>query len=272
VSSPFDADIENAGDPQYVVPYVNEIQQCYATAESCHRPDADYIRRMQPNISNRMRGILIDWLIEVHHKFKLHIETLYGSVDLIDRYLSKCAPITRSKLQLVGVAAMFIASKYEEIFAPECRDFVYISDNTYEQEEVLSMESKILSTLGFHLTTPSPYVFLLRLVAVARIGGTHAEQLAHYLLELTLPDATFLAHRPSVLSAAATYLALHGTGQPWDSDYGRAVGVTDDEVLVCAREVNALQKQTSAIGTDYVRKKYAMEKFGAVSGIPPVDL
>jgi len=219
-----------------------------------------------------MRGILIDWLIEVHHKFKLHIETLYGSIDLIDRYLAACAPLPRSKLQLVGVTAMFIASKYEEIFAPECRDFVYISDNAYERDEVLRMEATMLSTLGFHLTSPSSYVFLLRLVAVARLSGSHAENLAAYLLELTLPEASFLDRRPALLSAAATYLALRGTGRPWDAEFGRAVGVEDAEVRACAAEINALQKRKDAVGTAYVRKKYAMEKYGAVSGIPPVDL
>jgi hypothetical protein len=236
------------------------------------RPDAEYLRRAQPYLTNRMRAILIDWLIEVHHKFKLHVETLYGAVGLIDRYLSQASPISRNKLQLVGITAMFIAAKYEEIFAPECRDFVFISDSAYERHELLRMEAKMLSTLNFQLTSPSPLVFLMRLVHVTRIAGTHAEQLAHYLLELTLPDAAFLQRKPSVLAAAATYLALLGTGQPWEAECGAVVGAETDEVFACAREMNALQKQGGAVATGYVRKKYAMQKFGAVSGIPPVDL
>lgn len=39
-------------------------------------------------------------------------------------------------LQLVGCTAMLIASKYEEIYAPEVRDFVYISDKAYTREQV----------------------------------------------------------------------------------------------------------------------------------------
>jgi hypothetical protein len=236
------------------------------------RPDAEYLRHAQPQLSNRMRAVLIDWLIEVHQKFKLHTETMFATVGLIDRYLAQAPPIARNKLQLVGITAMFVAAKYEEIFAPECGDFVFISDSAYEKQELLKMEAKMLATLGFHLTAPSPHVFLLRLVHVTRIAGSHAEHLAHYLLELTLPGAAFLAHKPSVLAAAATYLALHGTGRPWEAEFGAAVGATTEEVLACAREVNALQKQDGAVGTGYVRKKYAMQKFGAVSGIPPVDL
>jgi cyclin B len=77
-----------------------------------------------------MRAILVDWIIEVHLKFKLLPETLFITVSLIDRYLEK-VQIKRNNLQLVGVTAMLIATKYEEIYAPEVRDFVYITDNAY---------------------------------------------------------------------------------------------------------------------------------------------
>ena len=65
----------------------------------------------QTDVNCKMRAILIDWLVEVHLKFKLMVETLYLTVNLIDRFLEKEA-ITRNKLQLVGVTAMSIASKY----------------------------------------------------------------------------------------------------------------------------------------------------------------
>lgn len=83
-----------------------------------------------------MRAILVDWIIEVHLKFKLLPETLFITVSLIDRYL-EIEQIKRTNLQLVGVTAMLIASKYEEIYAPEVRDFVYITDNAYTKEEIL---------------------------------------------------------------------------------------------------------------------------------------
>ena len=90
-----------------------------------------------------MRSILIDWLVEVHLKFKLMPETLYLTVNLIDRYLAK-RNVTRKRLQLVGVTAMLIASKYEEIWAPEVRDFVYISDKAYSREDILACEKTML--------------------------------------------------------------------------------------------------------------------------------
>ena len=81
----------------------------------------------QADINERMRSILVDWLVDVHLKFKLRTETLFLTVHVIDRYLAK-EQTTRNKLQLVGCTAMLIAAKYEEIYAPEVRDFVYISD------------------------------------------------------------------------------------------------------------------------------------------------
>lgn len=88
--------------------------------------------RIQNDINEKMRAILIDWLIDVHLKFKLVPETLYLTVNLIDRYLSSNA-IPRQKLQLVGVAAMLIATKYEEIYPPEVKDFEYVTDRAYNR-------------------------------------------------------------------------------------------------------------------------------------------
>lgn len=137
-----------------------------------------------------MRSILIDWLIDVHLKFKLIQETLYLTVNLIDRYLAKNS-ILRSKLQLVGVAAMFIACKYEEIYAPELKDFVYVCDHAYTKEEILEMESKILQTVQFNLTQTSPLRFLERQVSGANICEK-VSNTAKMILELGLLDTRCL--------------------------------------------------------------------------------
>ena len=97
-----------------------------------------------------MRSILIDWLIEVHLKFKLVPESLYLTVNLIDRFLER-EPCNRQRLQLVGVTAMLIACKYEEIYPPIVKDFVFITDNAYTKEEILKMEKKMLTTLDFDI-------------------------------------------------------------------------------------------------------------------------
>ena len=83
---------------------------------------------MQDDITERMRAILIDWLIEVHLKFKGLPQTLFQTVNIIDRFLSE-KHISRKRLQLLGVSAMQIACKFEEIYPPEISDFVYITDS-----------------------------------------------------------------------------------------------------------------------------------------------
>ena len=72
----------------------------------------------------------------------------------------------------VGVTAMLIASKYEEIWAPEVRDFVYISDRAYTRDQILAMEKLMLNTLRFNLTVPTPFNFLARFLKAA---GVHTQ-------------------------------------------------------------------------------------------------
>jgi len=107
--------------------------------------------KRQSDITESMRAILVDWLIDVHLKFKLLNETLFLTVNILDRYLSVVSNLARSKLQLVGVASMLISTKYEEIYPPTVKDYVYITDSAYTKEEILKMESHILSALDFNI-------------------------------------------------------------------------------------------------------------------------
>ena len=130
----------------------------------------------QIDINAKMRSILVDWLIEVHRKFELMPETLFLTINIVDRFLSMKS-VSRRELQLVGISSMLIASKYEEIWAPEVvlvffvfiygqghNDFVCISDNAYVREQILVMEKTILEKLEWLMTVPTPYVFLVRYV------------------------------------------------------------------------------------------------------------
>ena len=86
-----------------------------------------------------MRAILIDWLIDVHIKFKLWPETLFLTIHLIDR-LCEFTKVKKSEMQLVGISAMLIAAKYEEIYPPTLKDFVYICNNGFSASQILGME------------------------------------------------------------------------------------------------------------------------------------
>jgi cyclin B len=184
----------------------------------------------QGDINEKMRAILIDWLNEVHFKFKLMPETLYLTVNLIDRYLER-KPVIRQKLQLVGVTAMLLASKYEEIFAPEVRDFVYITDKAYTREQILEMEAWMLRVLEFRISVPTPFVFLNRFLKAAE-ADARVTLLATYLVERCLQEYKMLAHTPSKLAAAAVNIAvrtLRGRGA-WSNTLTFFSGYTEDEL------------------------------------------
>merc|ERR1739838_945296 len=153
-------------------------------------------------ITGKMRAILIDWLIQVHVRFNLLQETLYLTVAIIDRYLQIEKKTAREKLQLVGVTAMFIASKYEEMYCPEVGDFAYITDKAYTKAEIRRMEVKMLSALDCYISFPLPLHFLRR---NSKAGSVDAAQhnLAKYLMELCLPEYTMCHYRPSLIAAAA---------------------------------------------------------------------
>lgn len=153
-----EANCSAADDPLEVCEYVSDICSHMKNTEYDFIAKPGYMKN-QPDINEKMRAILIDWLVEVHLKFKLYPETLYLTVNLIDRFLEK-EIVHRQHLQLVGVTSMLIASKYEEIYAPEVRDFVYITDKAYTKDEILKMEGRMLTKIEFNVTAPSSYRFL----------------------------------------------------------------------------------------------------------------
>ena len=122
-------------DPLCATDYVQDMYEIFRKKEGLTAVLPVYMEDTQPHINEKMRSILVDWLIEVHMKFKLVPETLFLTINLIDRYLEREA-ITRSNLQLLGVSCLLIATKYEEIYPPSVNELVYICDNAYTRTTV----------------------------------------------------------------------------------------------------------------------------------------
>ncbi len=215
-------DLETLAIPEHLGEYADDVLDHMHKTESLFLPKYGYMRS-QKDVNEKMRAILVDWLIEVHYKFKLLPETLYITVNIIDRYL-ELKEIQRQKLQLLGVTAMWIACKYEEIYAPELKDFVYITDNAYEQKDILKLEYEVLRTLEFNVTTPSAYRFLER---YAKLIGANSKtfNLAWYLIELPLIEYKMLKYKPSLISSAALFLAnkVLKNNVRWNSKMGNLV-------------------------------------------------
>lgn len=197
----------------------------------------------QEDINEKMRAILIDWLIEVHLKFKLVPESLFLTVNLIDRYLEK-EIVNRQKLQLVGVTAMLIACKYEEIYPPIVKDFVYITDNAYSKEEILQMEKKMLSILDFNIQITSSFRFLERFNKVAKTD-TLIFNLSRYLIELSMVNYKMMRFTNSNLAASALYLAMKMTKHqnPWTDLLVKHTQFKESQVRSCAKELFILLQE-----------------------------
>ena len=131
-------DKNTLSDIYHVSLYCADIQRHMQLTERGTMPDGFYMRR-QLDINENVRAILVDWIISVHAKFKLLPETLYLTINLIDRYFS-IFNVQKSDVQLVGVASLLIATKYEEIYPPTVKDFIYLTDNTYTRKQIIAME------------------------------------------------------------------------------------------------------------------------------------
>lgn len=167
-------------------------------------PNAHYMDN-QSEIQWSMRAVLMDWIVQVHHRFNLLPETLFLCVNYIDRFLS-CKVVSLGKLQLVGATAIFIAAKYEEIDCPSVQEIVYMVDGGYTVDEILKAERFMLTMLQFELGWPGPMSFLRR-ISKADDYDLETRTLAKYFLEITIMDERFVGSPPSFVAAGAHCLA-----------------------------------------------------------------
>jgi hypothetical protein len=161
-----------------------------------------------------MRQTLVDWLLQVHLQYHLLPETLWIAVNIVDRFLTKRV-VSLVKLQLVGVTAMFVAAKYEEILAPGVEEFVYVTENGYSKEEIFKGERIVLHTLDFKVSQYcSPYSWM-RKISQADDYDIQTRTLGKFLTEVTLLDHRFLRVKPSLIAAVGMYSARRMLGGDW---------------------------------------------------------
>ncbi|GER52553.1 cyclin, partial [Striga asiatica] len=224
-----DIDAEDMNNDLAAVEYVEDMYKFYKSAENEGRAQ-DYMDS-QPEINKKMRAILIDWLVQVHSKFELSPETFYLTVNILDRYLAGKAT-SRMELQLVGLGSMLIASKYEEIWAPEVDELVSISDDTYTNKQILVMEKQILGELQWSLTVPTPYVFLVRFVK-ASLTDSKVENLVYFLAELGMMNYETLVYSPSMIAASAVYAARRTMNKApfWTETLKLHTGFSEQQIM-----------------------------------------
>ena len=160
----------------------------------------------QNEINEQMRSVLIDWLIDVHHKFQFKEETLFMTILIIDRYCT-IRQILRVNLQLLGITAMMIACKHEEIDLPKIEDFIYITDNAYTKNDIVKLENNILIALNFELLYPSALRFF-EYLSLNFNFDKKAICMGKYLMESFLLDIKYVKYKASVISCACAYIVM----------------------------------------------------------------
>ena len=195
-------------NPQIPKDYLNIIYHNLLSEEDRGTiPNPDYQKIIsQKEINEHMRSILIDWLVDVHYKFGFTDETLYMTVLIIDRYISY-KPIQKAKFQLLGITALLLSCKHEEIVLPKIEDFIYITDNAYKKTDVFDMENDILDVLNFSLLFPSPIKFY-EYLALKFNFDKKKFLTGKYLMESFMVDLKYVKYRASVIAAACVYIVM----------------------------------------------------------------
>ena len=230
----------------------------------------------QSDINQKMRMILVDWIVEIHLKYKLQAQTLWLTVNILDRYLEK-EQVLRAKLQLVGVCALLIASKHEEIYPPQVKDCVYVTDYAYSKNEVLSMETTILNTLDFAISIPTGYHFFCRYLNCIKASDL-TRHMASYFAERNLQESDMLCLLPHKFAAAAIYAALkqqNGTisdlenATIWTTALQEESGFTANDLESCAkviiRHVQEDPQTASKRKLIATKQKYSKDNYSGVA-------
>ena len=234
-------------------------------------PDPDYMKN-QKEINSQMRSILVDWLIDVHFKFGFTDETLFMTILIIDRYLSICE-VSRNKLQLLGITALMISCKHEEIDVPKIEDFIYITDNAYVKEEVLKMEVDVLIRLNFSFLYPSPIKFF-EYLSLHFNFDKKKHMMGKYLMESFLLDIKINKYKPATISCACTYIVMKFFQmQNYQEAYNKKFFLSDESkeitieynVKECARDICLFVDNINKTNYLACQKKYSAPEQEKVS-------
>ncbi|KFD56322.1 hypothetical protein M514_02777, partial [Trichuris suis] len=259
-------DIDDEKNPILLCDYAKEIYAYLLTLEKTYPIRESYMNGYR-KITPRMRAVLVEWIVQVHFRYKLSPETMF---------MSK-VEVSKNDLQLVGVTALYLASKYEDVFVMDLNQVIYVTDYTYTRDVVLKMERQILTTLEFRICRPLAISFLRRFSRAAAASQIlHA--MAKYFLELMLLDYSMVSIHPSVQAAAALRIAMIVLrGEDWSptlehySTY--AAADLDEAVTKFLTFYYKYQPGKQALGQigSMVAQKYAEPINKRVSILPCVD-
>lgn len=206
-----------------------------------------------------MRPYLLDFLVEAHSAFQLLPETLFLTVNLLDRYCSRRV-VYKRHYQLVGCAALLIAAKYgdKKEKVPTIKELKSMCCSLYDDDMFLQMEWHVLSTLDWVVGHPTVDSFL-KLAVKDSVPDLEADNLALYILEMALFHRDFVAKQSSTLALAALALSRHILGRPQARANEYASRFCETTLIELSQKLH----QPSEI----LSRKYASGRYSAVSRV-----
>ena len=192
-------------------------------------------------LTRQDRAIAVDLVIEIHRKYGLVPETLFVAVSIIDRYLGmRKELLKRAKdIEAIGIAALLIASKYEDIYPPALDEMISMMGRKSTRKEVIEWEFKILKLLVFDVTAPTPFRFLERFASIS-VVYQNAMPLAQYIIELALYDYDIMYNlSPSEIACVALFLSVNfdvhsnklSSKQKWSSEIAKESSIRKGKIV-----------------------------------------
>eukprot|EP01120_Amphizonella_sp_Union-15-10_P017460 TRINITY_DN9697_c0_g1_i1.p1 TRINITY_DN9697_c0_g1~~TRINITY_DN9697_c0_g1_i1.p1 ORF type:complete len:330 (-),score=65.50 TRINITY_DN9697_c0_g1_i1:47-1036(-) len=253
--------------------YAKETYQYLRDAEAKMISDnTGYSFSVQTSIGYEAFSTLIDWIIEVSIFYRIETQTLFLSADYVCRYLSR-KEVTKRTLQLVGVASLLVASKYEEEQALSVNDMIYISADTYTRKEVLAIERDILATLEFRLSVPTIKNFLdLFLLFADLLEDRNLYFFTHYLAEMCLAYYKFWEYPRSMVAASIVCLGLNLIKRTtWSHPLTILTRYHVTQLDCCITDISRLLAMAPNLPLKTVYRKYASPKYLRVSKVFSVN-
>ena len=215
----------------------------------------------QKSINDKMRAILVDWLIDVHFKFDMRKKTLFNCIYIIDAYLSKNS-IDRKYLQLLGMAALLISCKETEILYPSFNSFLALSDYSYSLQELANMERHVMKILDFDILAPTAEEFYAINAEFFKFSEKQ-RFFGEYFLDASLIDYNLLKYNQSTIAVACGYIVMKFFNLNGVHSLLKNAGddIKQADVKNCARDLCFLVKNLSNSSLKATKNKYISNKY-----------
>ena len=240
--------------------YFFDIFEHLLSIESDFLPKFDYMNLIQNDINENMRNILLEWLFELHIKFKLSQETFLLTINIIDRYLS-IKKINRNKLQLLGIASMFISCKIEEIYIPKLNDFIYFTDFAYKINEMIEMEFDILNSLDFNINFASSLSFLNMFKNLYFKINENMNSFCCFLINLSAVEYKMINFKSSHIAIGIIFISYLQFNQNINEFYLNHKFKLKNEIFESIKNIIKSWKKIDDNKFQVIKRKYMSDKY-----------